>query len=35
MNKGMYSSATDEWETPKDLFSKLDDGRFGWLKGEI
>lgn len=24
MNKGMYSSATDEWETPKDLFSKLD-----------
>ena len=24
MNKGMYSSATDEWETPKELFSKLD-----------
>lgn len=24
MNKGMYSSATDEWETPKELFNKLD-----------
>ena len=24
MNKGLYSSKTDEWETPQALFEKLD-----------
>ena len=24
MNKGMYSSSTDEWETPQELFDSLD-----------
>ena len=25
MTSGLFSSRTDEWETPKDLFQKLDD----------
>lgn len=29
MNAGMYSSKTDEWATPKDLFDKLND-EFGF-----
>ena len=24
MNSGMYSSNTDQWETPQDLFDELD-----------
>lgn len=24
MNRGLFSSATDEWETPQALFDKLD-----------
>lgn len=25
LNDGMFSSSTDEWETPKDLFDRLND----------
>lgn len=25
MNKGLFSSKTDEWETPQDFFDRLDD----------
>lgn len=25
LNEGMFSSSTDEWETPKDLFDRLND----------